>query len=89
MSIIVRCLALLSQPGLSLKNSVFILGGTTWLNDGSKKGATMYPTVCHKSVKEVIHERRARGLGSHSLIETCLATTANFITWCQRTLSGS
>lgn len=49
----------------------------------------MFPTVCHKSVKEVIHEQRARGLGSLSLIETCLATTANFITWCQRTLSGS
>lgn len=49
----------------------------------------MSQTVCHKSVKEVIHEQWAIGLGSDSVIETCLVTTANFITWCQRTLSGS
>lgn len=82
------CCCFLSQVSL-WKKVLFILGGTTWLNDGSMKGLTMSQTVCHKSVKEVIHEQWALGLGSDYLIETCLATTANFITWCQHTLSGS
>lgn len=68
---------------------VFVLRGTTCLNDGSMKAATKSQPVCHESVKEVIHERWPVALGSDSLIETCLATTANFITWCRRTLSGS
>lgn len=65
------------------------LSGTTWLKDGSMSGGTKWRTACHEPVKEVIHEQRLRRFGSGALIETCLATTANFITWCRRTLSGS